>query len=181
MAAPHVAGAVALLWSAKPELRNQITLTEQLLNASAVPIWSTDCSSTGWPNNTYGYGRLDIEAALYGVALSDVVDQSANPGSLVTYTLRVTNSGLITDSFVINLAPGNWPITTAFTNTGILAANQGLAFTINTQVPTNAIAYARDTFTVTVASLTKPQRLAPNALTTSVVGWRSWLPIIYSP
>ena len=40
MAAPHVAGAVALLWSARPELKNQITLTEQLLDDSAVHLES---------------------------------------------------------------------------------------------------------------------------------------------
>jgi subtilisin family serine protease len=181
MAAPHVAGAVALLWSARPELKNQITLTEQLLDESAVPIGSTDCSSTGWPNNTYGYGRLDIQAALYGVTLSDVLDQSAFWGRVVTYTLHVTNTGILTDSYAINLAPGRWPITTAVTGTGLLAANESTAFTINTQIPTGTLVDARDTFTVTVASQTKPQRLADRTLTTSVAGWRVLLPIIYSP
>ena len=181
MAAPHVAGAIALLWSARPELSNQITLTEQLLDDSAVPIWSTDCSSTGWPNNTFGYGRLDIEAALYGVALSDELDQSADPGSMVTYTLYTTNSGITTDSFTIDLGQGHWPITTALTSTGLLAANESTVITINTRVPTDALAHVRDTFTVTVASQTKPLRLAFSDLTTSVTGWRVLLPILYSP
>ncbi len=64
MAGPHVAGAVALLWSARPALKHQVASTEQILNDSAVHISSAACSSSGWPNNTYGYGRLDVKAAV---------------------------------------------------------------------------------------------------------------------
>ena len=64
MASPHAAGAVALLWSARPELKNRIAATEAVLNGSAVPIFSSDCSSDRWPNNTYGCGRLDAKAAV---------------------------------------------------------------------------------------------------------------------
>jgi subtilisin family serine protease len=64
MAAPHVAGAAALLWSAAPDLRGDISATRQALNAAAVPIVSSVCGSDGVPNNTYGNGRLDIYAAV---------------------------------------------------------------------------------------------------------------------
>lgn len=67
MAAPHVAGAVALLWSAFPLLRRDITSTEVLLRSSAVadPV-SQACGSTpagAVPNNTSGYGILNVLAA----------------------------------------------------------------------------------------------------------------------
>jgi len=64
MASPHVAGAVALLWSAVPDLANDIDLTESYLNQNAVHVDSSACSSTGVPNNLYGWGRLDISAAV---------------------------------------------------------------------------------------------------------------------
>jgi len=64
MASPHVAGAVALLWSAVPWLRGQVSLTEQILNESAYHLTSSACGSSGSPNNTYGYGRLDVLAAV---------------------------------------------------------------------------------------------------------------------
>ncbi|MBN1316921.1 MAG: S8 family serine peptidase [Anaerolineales bacterium] len=64
MAAPHVAGAVVLLWSAVPVLMNDLDATEAFLNDNAVHIDSTACSSSGTPNNLFGWGRLDIEAAV---------------------------------------------------------------------------------------------------------------------
>lgn len=64
MATPHVAGAVALLWSARPELRGQIDLTENLLNESAVRVLSAECGARDVPNNAFGYGQLNIKAAV---------------------------------------------------------------------------------------------------------------------
>ncbi|MBS1786419.1 MAG: S8 family serine peptidase [Acidobacteria bacterium] len=66
MATPHVAGAIALLWSARPELRGKIDLTENILNESAVRVMVTDCGATNTsiPNPVYGFGRLDIKAAV---------------------------------------------------------------------------------------------------------------------
>ena len=73
MSAPHVAGAVALLWSAFPQLRRNVNETEYLLEQSAAHFTTTQgCggdSSTQMPNNVYGYGRVDVMAA-YNLALS---------------------------------------------------------------------------------------------------------------
>src|SRR2546423_524764 len=64
MATPHIAGAMALLWSALPDLRHQITASRDALNNSAVFISSTLCGAAGPPNNVYGWGRIDIAAAV---------------------------------------------------------------------------------------------------------------------
>jgi hypothetical protein len=85
MATPHVAGAVALLWSAQPSLRHDIDRTEALLNETAVHISSTSCSSPqASPNNVFGYGRLDIKAAV-DAALLQVLNIT-NDGTAVTLT-----------------------------------------------------------------------------------------------
>ncbi len=87
MAAPHVAGAVALLWSADPGLRGQITRTESLLNHGAVPLYSTQCGDAAGtvPNNVYGWGRLDVAAAYLGGLSGRVRDTGGNavPGARV--------------------------------------------------------------------------------------------------
>jgi serine protease AprX len=66
MATPHIAGAMALLWNAVPTLRHQLTGSRDALNNSAVHIDSTQCGAAGPPNNVYGWGRVDILAAVGG-------------------------------------------------------------------------------------------------------------------
>jgi len=67
MATPHVAGAIALLWSAQPALRHDVARTESILNSTAVHLTGSTCDlPTASPNNTFGYGRLDIKAAVDG-------------------------------------------------------------------------------------------------------------------
>jgi serine protease AprX len=64
MATPHIAGAMALLWSAHPELRNQIDASREALDSAAHFVSSTQCGAAGPPNNVYGWGRVDILAAV---------------------------------------------------------------------------------------------------------------------
>jgi serine protease AprX len=64
MATPHIAGAMALLWSAHPELQNQIDASRTALDNAAHFISSTQCGTAGPPNNVFGWGRVDILAAV---------------------------------------------------------------------------------------------------------------------
>jgi serine protease AprX len=71
-AAPEVAGAVALLWSAVPELAGDVAATEWVLERSAVPLtYPIVCggySGEDVPNPAFGWGRLDVAAAFEGAA-----------------------------------------------------------------------------------------------------------------
>jgi len=79
MATPHIAGAMALLWSAIPSLRHQISASRDALNNSAVHIASTQCGTAGPPNNVYGWGRVDILAAVGGPTPSPIPTPTATP------------------------------------------------------------------------------------------------------
>jgi subtilisin family serine protease len=101
MASPHVSGAVALLWSARPFLIGQVGVTERILRESAFDISSAACNSSGWPNNTYGYGRLDVLAAVnlapsQSGGLTGVVSNSLSlagiPGASLQATYALTPS-----------------------------------------------------------------------------------------
>ncbi|MFE6977996.1 S8 family serine peptidase [Streptomyces sp. NPDC057682] len=64
MAAPHVAGAIALLWSAAPSVARDIEETRRLLDETAVDVDDVSCGGTAGDNNVYGHGRLDAYAAV---------------------------------------------------------------------------------------------------------------------
>jgi subtilisin family serine protease len=67
MAGPHVAGAVALMISANPDLAGQVELIETILEETAVPYNSSQNCGTAngvFPNNIFGYGRIDALAAV---------------------------------------------------------------------------------------------------------------------
>jgi len=69
MATPHISGAMALLWSAHSNLKHQLTASRDALNNTAVFISSTDCGDAGPPNNVYGWGRVDILAAVNSIPI----------------------------------------------------------------------------------------------------------------
>src|SRR5204862_2776329 len=84
MATPHIAGAMALLWSAIPSLQNQIDARRAALNNADVHIGSTRCRATGPPNNVYGWGRVDILAAV--TSASQTPTPTATPTATPTPT-----------------------------------------------------------------------------------------------
>lgn len=67
MAGPHMAGAVALLLSALPDLAGNVEAIERIFRESALPLYhSQDCGNypgNAHPNAVYGYGRIDLMAA----------------------------------------------------------------------------------------------------------------------
>ncbi|MEO5720029.1 MAG: S8 family serine peptidase [Chthoniobacterales bacterium] len=95
MATPHVAGAIAVLWSAQPYLRNNIPRTEEILNASAVHLNSNTCDGgapLASPNNTFGHGRLDVKAAVDQLELLGAVSRKVHAGA-GTYDIPLPLSG----------------------------------------------------------------------------------------
>jgi subtilisin family serine protease len=69
MAAPHLAGGVALLWQAKPILVGDITASESVLEHSAQHLTSLQatgvCKGPSFlQDNTFGYGLLNLLQAV---------------------------------------------------------------------------------------------------------------------
>jgi subtilisin family serine protease len=67
MAGPHIVGVVALIWSAQPNLIGDISGTEKLIEETAQQYkgsLSPGCFSGGIPSNAYGYGLVDVYAAV---------------------------------------------------------------------------------------------------------------------
>jgi serine protease AprX len=78
MASPHTAGAAALLWSAKPQVRGLIRISRCLLSQTARPTLHQaspqTCGGTGAsarPNNLWGFGLVDAYGAIHAGADAD--------------------------------------------------------------------------------------------------------------
>src|SRR5690606_27121545 len=64
MAAPHVAGVGALMWSAAISLQWDIDATRELLDTTARDTADSQCGGTDENNNVWGEGKLDAYAAV---------------------------------------------------------------------------------------------------------------------
>jgi hypothetical protein len=113
MATPHVAGAVALLWSAVPSLLGDITATRALLDASAADSGDWNCGGDKTNNATWGEGRLDVYAALAkaaprarGVFAGKVTDGKV-PIANATVTARAEGQR---DHFILSAKDGTYKL-----------------------------------------------------------------------
>jgi uncharacterized repeat protein (TIGR01451 family) len=119
MAAPHVAGAAALVWSVAPEMVGDVDATEALLEQTARPRTSSHgCGGDAAdqvPNNVYGWGIVDALAAVQEVlpptiGLTITKEVALAPGVApqhLVYTLTATNIGttLLTDVVLSDTLP----------------------------------------------------------------------------
>jgi hypothetical protein len=100
MATPHIAGAMALLWCARPELRHNISASRTVLNEAAFFLAYKQCGTPGPPNNVAGWGRVDILAAVAPI-----------PVQCPPCTLRTTIQNF--DAVMPPMLPPDWTATNA--------------------------------------------------------------------
>ncbi|RKR92051.1 subtilisin family serine protease [Micromonospora pisi] len=120
MAAPHVSGTVALIWSAAPSLRRDLAATEKLLGETATDVDATECGGTAANNNVFGEGRLNAYQAVLKAPRGDVgrisgrVTDAATgePLSGVTITTGGPHGVTGTDGdYTLSLPPGEHTLT----------------------------------------------------------------------
>ena len=152
MATPHVAGAVALLWSERPTLRHDVTMTENILNDSAVHISSTACSSSGSPNNTYGYGRIDVLAAVNHLLLTGAVSRKVHGAAEFDIPLPLTGE----PGVECRMSGGTHKLVFTFDN-NMMSANASVTSGVGTVSGTPAV--SGNTVTVNLVGVTDAQKI----------------------
>ncbi|MFJ8888647.1 S8 family serine peptidase [Streptomyces sp. NPDC102402] len=120
MATPHVAGAVALLWSAAPSLIGDIDATRALLDQGATDVDDTHCGGTAGMNNVWGQGKLDILASVdkaphTAVTVAGKVTDEATGAALAGVTVKAANGPATRSvatgsdgSYQLSLPPGTY-------------------------------------------------------------------------
>ncbi|MGH3506511.1 MAG: carboxypeptidase regulatory-like domain-containing protein [Nocardioidaceae bacterium] len=123
MAAPHLAGTVALLWSAAPALLGDVDATRALLNDTAIDSESLGCGGTADDNNVFGEGRLDALALLNSAPIGEtgtiagtVTDAaSGDPIAGATVAIEGEFSRTVTTgsngTYSVRLATGDYTVT----------------------------------------------------------------------
>jgi uncharacterized repeat protein (TIGR01451 family) len=130
MAAPHVAGLIALLWSAAPHLVGQVEVTEDIVRQSARPVVDLTCGGEpdGHPNNVYGWGIADALAAvqkLHPTVVAQAAPTFIDAGDALTYTFSVANWSRATALSDVVLS-NTLPLSTTFAwASGIYARSDG--------------------------------------------------------
>ena len=100
--------------------------------------------------------------------------QSADPGAQVTYTLWVTNTGNVSDTFDMSVAGNAWTTIVA-TPVGPLAAGVGVPQSVSVSVPMTALAGTTDTAKITLTSRGDPTQSSTSVLTTTANAVHSWV------
>jgi subtilisin family serine protease len=153
MAAPHVAGTVALMWSAAPELRDDIAATRQILDDTARDRAAGSCGGTTDLNNDWGEGQLDALQAVTQSPreavgrVSGVVTDAATgrglPGVTVTDGTVATTTAA-DGSYLLILSPGERTLTASrygyATGTAAVTVTVGGAVTQNFALDPLAVA-----------------------------------------
>jgi uncharacterized repeat protein (TIGR01451 family) len=105
---------------------------------------------------------------LFGVELDPTaVAQSGEPGEVLTYTLTISNTGNVSDTYTISLDDNFWPGVAPASVT--LGATEATTITVQVTVPVTAVAAESDTLTLTVTSTGDELVSAASVLTTTAV------------
>ncbi len=149
MAAPHVAGACAILRQAFPEATPAEIKNALLSTAVMLPAWGTS------PNNNYGYGVIDIPAALAALSPAGLTDLRiysirntiVPPGESISEFIDVINNGASVTGVTGNIAnsDGGLEITNGTFTFGAIAQD--------------AIVQSNVTFDATVSDTVTPGRI----------------------
>ncbi|MCP4358514.1 MAG: hypothetical protein GY796_10905 [Chloroflexi bacterium] len=107
---------------------------------------------------------------LLGVTMSPDMAQSSLPGTAVTYTLNLTNSGNVTDTYDLTLNGNGW-VTTPSDSSVMLTPGSSVAVTVQVDIPGGANAGDMDSVTVTATSQADVSVTASATLTTTATSY----------
>lgn len=178
---PGEATAVIYAQDTTPVITPTLTTEEKIDAYIEAHIIQGDVMPTTTPQPSEAGGTdLDATAAVsYSVALLDDTTRVGLPGQLVTYTLVLSNSGMLNDVYDITAA-SSWPITIPV---DIFAVNSGATadVVVNVMVPSGAVDGDSDTAVITATSQADALVSASTNLTTVAGLNEVYFPVFFIP
>ncbi len=114
-----------------------------------------------------GQATLRTIGDVYGVLVRPALgEQIALPGTVVTYTLEITNTSSTTDTLDLTVGPHAWT-TAVISTTGPLSPGEMFVFPMSVSVPEGTADFATDQVVITVTSTVVPERMAKSKLVTT--------------
>jgi uncharacterized repeat protein (TIGR01451 family) len=135
------------------------------------------------PDLTNNYADCAVTIPLASVTLAPLSQAaSAPPGSTVTYSFTLTNTGNVADTFAISTT-GVWETQLSAASSGELLPGDSFPFTLQVTVLVDAEQDQQDTTQVTVQSGYEPTVQASASVTTTahLTYDKLWLPLIKKP
>ncbi|HFD40742.1 MAG TPA: DUF11 domain-containing protein, partial [Anaerolineae bacterium] len=122
-------------------------------------------SNTCLPSDTYSQSLTveDYAAALVSITTT----RGADPGQTVTYTLRLTNTGTLSDAFDLSLDGHQWNTALSTSTLGLLAPGDSATFEVYVTVANNTPAGSWDQVIVTATPASDPR--TPKASASSIL------------
>ncbi len=132
-------------------------------------------ASQGDPSQWASATLMTTANALYGVILApSTVVQFGDAGTTVTYTLRMTNTGVVTDTFTLDYSGSNWEVGLPVTS-AMLMAGEGMDVMVYVTIPVTATGGMTDT---TYLTATGKGVSDTSTLITTIGGFKVYLPLV---
>jgi carboxypeptidase D len=143
--------------------------------------YTVSCSAEGYTDQTWNVVVVEGTATIQDCALSaegphDVSasdsEAAGEPGTTVTHTFAITNTGTVSDTYQVTLLPGAWPAALLAAQVGPLESGEPGQAQVTVDIPllhAPQAVLATDVLTVQIASLAEPGAGAEAIGTTSAV------------
>lgn len=170
-----------------------LTAADGLLDSN-VEVMQASIDTTGWAPGRHlllvesqdaggqwgvpGSVFVDIVTTPFGVTAQGApVYGEVKPGASLSYSLSITNTGLVTDTFDLQTVGSTWLLNLP-AQVGPLVSLARAQVALSVTAPITAGLGLTDTLTLTVSSQGDPTQQATVVFTTQVVGYRYHFPLV---
>jgi len=142
------------------------TCTEILSDGEIWDVGGTNMVSGGLSEVYYRLMDEPCKEAVYGVSVTPESEEKLGAtGDTIDFSLTVTNTGAMEDTFDITLGGNLW-VTVAPLTTGLLEPDEAVDVTVSVTIPTDALPGEQDSVDVTFTSQGDPEVSITATLTT---------------